>query len=339
MTARRIVGVCVLAACLAPGLEAEAIDPSPPAPQSVDPVPDLRSDAALFNALRAFGAIHRAVWQSPATVPEALVAELERALSSDDLQQRQMAASLLVTYYQRGGVADAQWPAVLIEVLVEGLRDDGIHGGRQVANGRASLSALFGLRDRRPVAALEGLLAGDDRQARWDAAVILAEYQAGSVQPAVTDELLGHLAADRILLNEAAAFKALRRLGEDNARDLLARVDRQALDAQQAAMLLCLGAWFGIPWQPPEEAAGEWLRQVREGPARVPTAALFVYPGRDALLAGERIPAPLERMIRLGPPGRGLVAESHWAADWIWWLRTDDPYMGLPEIAVLGDGF
>jgi hypothetical protein len=38
-------------------------------------------------------------------------------------------------------------------------------------------------------------------------------------------------------------------------------------------------------------------------------------------------------MIRLGPPARRLAAESHWVADWIWWLRSEDSYMRLPQIA------
>jgi len=97
--------------------------------------------------------------------------------------------------------------------LLEGLRSDEIERADLVANAETSLGILYELRSGQPISELRNLLREKDTQASFAAVILLAHYQGPSVQRDISDTLLTHLADDHHIMNQYAAFRALRELG------------------------------------------------------------------------------------------------------------------------------
>lgn len=251
-----------------------------------------------LNGFNAFGnaSFYSGIYlrHAPA-LPEGEIRRLEAALGDLDHQRSQYAAWILMNLYEMLGVPVADRPESFYATLVAGLPHDTIQNPLAFNNHGEFLLYLHRLEERRPVKLVADLLGGEDAQGRYGAALLLARYRAGTVQPEVTAELLPHLRDDGIDRNEIAAFHGLVLLGEENARALLADADPK--DWQEAGFLQCLAAYYDLSWSAPDRFLPEWYEMALEKPyaeMKLPSVALYLHPAGSAWMRGKDTPRFVE---------------------------------------------
>jgi HEAT repeat protein len=213
-------------------------------------IEDLRDDDVRSNAIEAQRALRGRLDEAPVR------AALERALDSEDYQQRQLAASLLrfellpsgcvYTYGPAtwGREPDAEMPGRLIEVTIEGLGDDGIpiEDGSGLYVGRPNaMEGLWAL-TLHAEAAKEALIDGlddEDVQRRFLCALALGFGGVDDAADEVTPALLAFVGDDQPALASWYASHALWRLG-DAARPTVVRAlnDAQGVRAERLRLIL-----------------------------------------------------------------------------------------------------
>lgn len=311
----------------------------------VDSLPD---DEIRFNALTALRELNRMIYQQPDFHP-AIRTRLEKALNDRDRQLRHCATWLLASLYEKSGIGEEEWPAAMFENLVDGLRSDEIRGGHLFSNASDFLGVLYKIKSKRPVTGLRELIAGRDAQARFAASILLAHYLGPSVEPEVSEILIAHLADDRQLFNQYAAVRALIELGPSNLKTLTERVaESRDLDWQQAALLHCAAACWGLEWEVSESMLQTWLeKSMPEKYSRgspIAQAALLLTPAAVRLYEAPGAPGLLRRVHRLGPEFRDLEKRARWIAGWprFWFLQVEkgsDPGREPPFAAAYALGF
>ncbi|MFG0293421.1 MAG: hypothetical protein ACF8MJ_09755 [Phycisphaerales bacterium JB050] len=220
------------------------------APSAADLVDQLRADDTRWNAMEAMDALGR--------LREPPIEELERALDSEDWQQRQIAAVLRWRYIDPGFWlwGDDSLPAWrlestgtvtrrLLEVTVEGLRDDALpfdeenHHYTFVANAVSGYRALVvhaeAARDL-----LEAGLESDDYQQKLMCALILGAGGVSDSVDKVAPILIPHLRDNDINEDAKHAIYSLYRFGESVVPYLEAALPRADEQQGQAIRLLLL---------------------------------------------------------------------------------------------------
>lgn len=182
---------------------------------------DLRDDSIRFNAIHARDELkfHRGLEQIP---------YLEKALESDDCQQRQIAASLLRS------IDEFNATERLIQETVAGLQNDKLPGRFDIFVFNATEGVRFFL--QHPTVGtdeLESALDSDDFQQRFLAAFILGATGRAEKILRIAEILIPHLKNDAIQLNACMATHALCQAGK-NVTPFLAPI-RDSEDAQQRA--------------------------------------------------------------------------------------------------------
>ncbi len=176
-----------------------------PDPGRIDEwVANLADDAIRWNALDSFRRL--------AAAGPLARRPLERALDSTDLQQRQLAASLLRDL--SGPPSDR-----LLEVTVEGLADDALPNGRHdgrshwtgVRNAQEGVLFLRRHLDRARPLLVRAVHAADEQQAFCSA--LLLAYAGEHRQAKVYEILISRLADNDVTGDALAASNALYRLG------------------------------------------------------------------------------------------------------------------------------
>lgn len=166
----------------------------------------LHSDDIRGNAVAAMNEL----WKRRG---DGLVAALEPALESKDWQQRQMAAEIL------RGIETYTPTNRLLEVTVEGLRDDGLPFDEN-GYGVFAFNAFSGTRyllkhPKEGTDILVKMLESDDSQQRFLAAYVLgATGRSGAIQR-ITEILIPHLRDDDVWGNACMAVYALYHRGPD----------------------------------------------------------------------------------------------------------------------------
>jgi len=183
-------------------------------------IDQLRADAVRWNAIEAMDSLAEL---GPAAVPQ-----LEKALLSDDWQQRMMAADVL-----RG--IDGYLPSMrMLEVCVEGLRDDELPNGHH-ANGEHSCSPPWNaargtefllLHASDAVVPLVQAMESDDGQQRFLAAFVVGFSRIGVASSRTCQILVYHLKDNGIRVDGILAGSALRRMGIAAVPGLLIRQDQ-----------------------------------------------------------------------------------------------------------------
>ncbi len=167
-------------------------------------VADLHDDDERWNAYRAIDGLQE--------IGIAAVPALEDALRSDDWQQRQLAANVLI---QIQGIKEKPSDQ-LLEVCIEALRDDGMpwsrDGNVMVKNGRAA-AQLLGWHIDRSAQLLVECLDSEDYQQRFVAALILGAEGCQDHAEAVAKILLPHLRDNDMEDDAMEAAAALYQMG------------------------------------------------------------------------------------------------------------------------------
>lgn len=236
--------------------------------QRVEPVPtsceldrliaDLRSDDKRWNATSALGRLEQ--------MGESVLARLEAALQSDDRQQRQAAASLLIRLFSLRDSRSASTALVptsraLLRVCVEGLRSDNLpradvpasqqaqypndYSETEIFNAAAGLRFLSRHADEAEDLLIEAL-SSSDLQQRFLAAAALGHGRKVCVADRVAKILIPHLRSNRIQGDATIAMIALIRLGPA-AEPRIEEARRTAVDDQQAKLLDVLAAEIRNP--------------------------------------------------------------------------------------------
>jgi len=167
------------------------------------------SSADHLNGHPVMGLIVDELW----TRNSGITAALETALDSPDWQQRQMAAEIL------RGVETFAPTDRLLEVTMEGLRDDGLPFDEK-GFGVFVFNAFSGTRYllKHPQAGTEILikaLESDDSQQRFLAAYVLGATGRGEAMQRIAEILMPHLQNDDVWGNACMAVYALYHLGPD----------------------------------------------------------------------------------------------------------------------------
>lgn len=260
-------------------------------------VEDLRSDSVSWNALRAQEDISRLRGEDARAMRNRLI----RALDSPDRQQRQLAAMILVAGSTRAEKVNPEdWPPRVMDVLIEALTSDEICGHR---HGRPNAWTAFHLFSRMneslPVDRLREVLAEGDRQARYLAAVLLAQHRPGTVQPDVSAVLLENLKDDRVIGNAVTAYTYVLLLGRENLERLLKRATAE--DWQQAAYLQIAAIRLRVKWKAPRRFMDEWARMPADASWRsrqLASYALFVHPDCKTYFGDTAMPRQIEVWYR-----------------------------------------
>ncbi|MEM1423613.1 MAG: hypothetical protein AAGH64_06380 [Planctomycetota bacterium] len=208
-------------------------------------IEDLRDDEVRLNASEALRAL--------ASTERPALDELHDALDSDDAQQRQLACHVLWNYLEPHAdghrlpknrtwrrVAQGELTDRMIEVTVEGLRDDGLPvnddgRGMWYPNGAHGLHRLARHAETARVR-LEAALASDDRQQRLLAALARARGGVSGSADKVLPILLPHLRDNDIEKDAHWCAHAIFQLGEA-ARPALERTRRDTDDPQQKELV------------------------------------------------------------------------------------------------------
>ncbi len=184
-------------------------------------IEDLRDDDVRWNAIAAIEAIRYYASDEFKRNPN-LISALEEALDSEDWQQRQMAAYLL-----RTTIKDYEPTPRLLEVTVEGLRDDHLPREYEIEDGKYRtkrcvflFNAAEGVRyllenENMGTEALEAALDSDDAQQRFLAAYVLGATGRKNKLERIAEILLPHLEHDNIPRNACLATYALYHLGDE----------------------------------------------------------------------------------------------------------------------------
>jgi hypothetical protein len=188
-------------------------------------IEDLRSDRGSRSAWRARYQLGNLGHPFPPYVIQAL----GRALDSDDLQQRQLAALTLNNHADDTGATPSSRHC---EVLVEGLRDDDL-----VFNAHDSLDFL--LRQRNVgTEALEAALGSNDTQQRFLAAYILGATGRGERVGDLAEVLIPNLRSDDVMGNALMACYALCHLGKAVIPHLTPHMEDPEPQLQAGALLV-----------------------------------------------------------------------------------------------------
>ncbi|MFI4882531.1 MAG: hypothetical protein ACIAQU_08105 [Phycisphaerales bacterium JB064] len=216
-------------------------------------VEQLRDDDQDWNASRAMDALGE--------LPTPPIQELHAALDSDDWQQRQIAAVLLWRFLHPYGYIRRGWhewrlqpqgeiTQRLIEVTVEGFRDDRLPYDRRPTRHTEAPNAAEGFRHLRHHAKqaesqlAEGLNS-DDYQQRFMCALTLGFGGVSSQAEGVARVLLPHLRDNDMPEDAKWCTAALLRVGPEVAPFL--RAAQPEADAQQAELIKLLLLDFEEP--------------------------------------------------------------------------------------------
>ncbi len=260
---------------------------------------------------------------------ETLQRLLEAELDADQLRFRWYAAELLIK-----GTEQTTWKSAVYRNLLEALRHDDYR-----YNQRFAFQTLYSMSENRPVVRLRKALRGDDAQARFLAAVVLAHYEPNTVQREVSEELLIHWLDDRRGMNGVASYFTLLELGRENMLDILGRVETE--DWQFCAFLQFAACHFDIDWSPSETVIAEWCKIADTPPEKWPyyvpkmapeiaLAALQISPVSAKYFESKPMPASLTERTRLSDNLKDAGDRMTWAGTWYWsWFL--DPRVGRPR--------
>jgi len=293
----------------------------------------LSDDDLPFSASQSWGTIGRLIREEN---PASLRDQLLNVLSNSDHQARQMAAYLLVLSYREAGIPESQWPEAVFANMIQGLRDDPLRGKKLIANAVGFFNILFKLNEGQPVDILTRELAGQDPQSQFAAAILLAHYRHDPALPEIATRLAPYL-IDEPYFPAIPAYQAIVWTGPESTAKLLRNFE--PTDAQQAALLICAGAFHGLSSSFTTDAhLRKWVRKVEQsetstGPyksadVKIAMAALYLDPGAKAFLNGKELPPALIRMFNAGAGVQALTDRAKWMATWFPML---DPY--APEQA------
>jgi hypothetical protein len=294
----------------------------------------LRADDVSHNASHSRRVFRHLIWgENPADIRD-LLAPL---LTDPDYQARQLATYLTVDSYRQAGIPESEWPQLVFENMVMGLRDDAIRGRRGgIANARILFGFLFDLKENRPIDLLRRELAGDDTQSQYAAAVLLARWgdlQSGhKIRTLLTPHLVDDGGLARAARNAITAYQALVWYGPDNTAELLREF--HPTDWQDGALVLCMAAFHDLlPSFVTDAHRQEWLSKIEEyesgqyrrlrADMKIAAAALYLDPGAKPFLNGKKTPAHLQRMLAAGKGVRELPERAKWMVSWFPML---DPY-------------
>ena len=283
---------------------------------------------------------------------EAIAALLEDRLTSEDPVQREVATALLIHWYWYDSAPSSAWPPAFCRNLVSGFFPREPKGYFASENMASYFRCLFDLKENRPLKELRDAVTGPDERARFLAALILSEYLGETVDLDVSAALLVGLKDDEVSANSGPAFGAFLRLGPANLEAFLKTAPE--LDWQQAALLQCACARFGIDWSPPESILAEWchglteegLKAYKEEHGRgfdqdYAHAGLYLCPQGDHYLDNDDLyaicvsgpwsyaPGNLYDHKRLrddGPRGNDMRKRERWLRGRILFLRTMDDH-------------
>ena len=256
-------------------------------------------------------------------------------LSDPDHQARQLATYLTVEFYRQAEIPESEWPQLIFENMVIGLRDDEIRGRRgNIANAYTFFRFLFDLKENRPIELVRNELPRKDRQSQYAAAGLLARW--GDLQSAqkIRTLLMPHLVDDGFRSRHAlSAYQALLWYGREHTAELLSEF--HPIDWQQGALVVCVAAFHGLsPSFVTNAHREEWLSQIQEyesarsladargrrfvgnSDAKIAAAALYLDPGAASFLSGKRIPPYLQRMFDAGRGVEELRERAEWMASW-----------------------
>lgn len=284
----------------------------------------LSDDALPFSASHSWIVIGRLIREEN---PAGLRDQLVEVLHDSDHQARQLAIILLILSYREAGVPESQWPEAVFESMMEGLRNDWVRAKNLFPNATAFFDFLFEIKEYQPVELLAQELAGEDPQSRFAAAILLAHYRHEPSQRQIVTLLVPYLVDDRAF-PAIPAYQALVWTGPENTTPLLG--DFQPVDWQQAALLVCAGAFHGL--SPPyvtDAHRQEWLLRSETSSSRfaymkIAKAALYLDAGVKPFLEGKELSASLSRMFAAGKGVHGLTDRAKWMASW---LPILDPYV------------
>lgn len=289
---------------------------------------DLRSDNVYLNAEQASMIIRRYLdeqrWQNNT---EPLLQALKEGLGAKDYQFRHYCTWILCEFYldKNTHIPESKWPSKIFDNLVEGLRDDTFSARNCFSNSSYFLDILYNLKERRPVKPLHALLKGDDRQARFAAAILLSNYLQGSVQPEVSKELYAHLKDDGLFKNEYAACQAFLQLGEKNFQSFFKQ--QKVTDWQQAAYVRFLTSLYTIRWEPEPRYIDKWVERLCDSnyqeDAKICVAALYLTPDYKKYFHNQTIPFRLNKLSELSQNLHSSKAKAKWVSSWYWFLRLD----------------
>lgn len=175
-------------------------------------IDDLHDDDVRFNAIHAWREL--LLRRGPEKI-----APLEKALDSEDWQQRQIAADILRNADIHGRVDDYQPPDRLIEATVEALRHDLLPGwfsgeGQVLLYNATEAMRYLLFHPQLGTGLLEKALNSEDRQQRFLAAFVLGATGRSAQIERITEILIPHLKHDSLRLNACMATHALYGLGE-----------------------------------------------------------------------------------------------------------------------------
>ena len=296
----------------------------------INQLQELRSDKTSFNAERASMTIRRKLdpLMNPQGNYQPLLQAVKEGLDAKDYQQRQYCTWILYEYYARkeNKIPESQWPSRIFDNLIEGLHDDTVSSRNCFSNSSMFLSALYDLKERRPVKQLQKLLNGDDAQARFAAAIVLSNYCKNSVQLQISKELFSHLKDDSLFMNEFAACQAYMLLGEKNFKAFFQQ--QKAVDWQQAAYLQFLTSLYGISWKPDSSFINKWVGRLCDSnyqeDAKICVAALYLTPNYQKYFKEKKMPYRLNKLSELSQNLHSQKAKAKWVSSNFWFLQLEN---------------
>jgi hypothetical protein len=185
------------------------------------------------------------------------------------------------------------------------------------------------MRENRPIELVRTELAGEDKQSKYAAAMLLARWKDYESSDKIQSLLLPHLADDGKWKHHALpAYEALVWYGRENTLELLDEF--YPTDWQAAALIVCVAAFHGVTTAFVTDVhRKEWLAQiekfesgefasrfVRNCDAKIAAAALYLDSGAPSFLSRVRIPHYLKRMLDAGGSVTPLTERANWMMSW-----------------------
>jgi hypothetical protein len=231
---------------------------------------DLKDDDIKGNANKAHAQIKSV---TNILKPVLFTEPLLKAIHSEDLQQRQLAANILTDYYLKTDLPEKKWPLQLCRVLIEGLRNDEIRGHNGlISNAYENFKILFKMNQ---LELLKKEFVSGDHQSKFLSAMILSKLQKNSIQKQLSLYLYEQLKDDDYIHNSISAYYALTNLGKGNFEWLVK--EKQNLDWQQSAYFEVLANFFQTDWHMDKKYINNWLKHNQ----RITAGALYLHPEFD----------------------------------------------------------